>query len=124
MMPPAHPTILVVEDETDLRDGIRDALELNGYSVLAARDGVEALELLNDFVPCMVLLDLVMPRMDGWDLCETLRGRPTFEQVPIIVHSSSTRTAPSGATRVIAKPLSYEGLLELVATHCSRARPA
>ena len=118
-----RPIILVVEDETDLRDGIRDALELNGFSVVAAEDGQDALERIELLQrPCAILLDLVMPRMNGWDLCAALRQRPGYEDVPIIVHSSSPLPPPSGATRVVTKPLSFDQLLSLVSEYCPRAR--
>lgn len=120
---PQRPTILVIEDEADLREGIRDALELNGYTVVAATDGQDALEQLESLQPpCIVLMDLVMPRMNGWELCEALRLRPGYRDVPIIVHSSSPLPAPGGATRVVTKPLTFTKLLGLVSEYCPSTR--
>lgn len=114
-------TVLIVEDEEELREGMRDALELNGYEVLAARDGLEAIEGLDgNRRICLVLLDLVMPRMNGWDFYAALRALPGYSDVPVIVHSSSFQPAPQGVTRVLTKPLSFRQLMSVVGEHCSR----
>lgn len=113
-------TVLVVEDEEDLRELMREALELNGYSVVTAREGSDALDKLtqiNDL--CLILLDLLMPGMNGWDLFERVRARPELASVPIIIHSSATGQAPRGATRVLQKPLMLDRLLSTVQEYCS-----
>lgn len=112
-------TVLLVEDEEELRETMRDALELNGYAVVAARDGQAALEELDhiDHV-CMVLLDLLMPRMNGWDFLEKMRERPALAEVPVIVHSSAPSRAPKGVTRVLQKPIEFERLLSVVREFC------
>jgi CheY-like chemotaxis protein len=114
-------TVLVVEDEEELRESMREALELNGYSVVAARDGQEALEELDriDHI-CLVLLDLVMPRMNGWDFLARLRERSALVDVPVIIHSSvQKQAAPKGVTRVLPKPLAFEKLLLVVQEFCA-----
>ena len=112
-------TVLLVEDEADLRETIRDALELNGYAVVAAQDGQEALEELDRLGDiCMVLLDLLMPRMNGWDFLDKMRERPALADVPVIVHSSAPR-APQGATRVLQKPVDFDRLLSVVREYCA-----
>ncbi len=112
-------TILLVEDEEDLRELMRDALELNGYVVVAASDGQEALEGLDSIASLgLVLLDLVMPRLNGWDFYQQLRARPALADVPVIVHSSSPTHAPAGVTRVLQKPIEFERLLSIVQEYC------
>jgi CheY-like chemotaxis protein len=113
-------TVLLVEDEEELRETMRDALELNGYAVVAAQDGQAALEELDhiDHV-CMVLLDLLMPRMNGWDFLEKMRARPALAEVPVIVHSSAPGRAPRGVTRVLQKPIEFERLLSVVREFCA-----
>jgi CheY-like chemotaxis protein len=113
-------TVLVVEDEEELRDVLRESLELNGYNVVAVGDGEQALaELERIEQVCLVLLDLVMPRMNGWDFFDKLRGRANLADVPVIVHTSSPRLAPAGATRVLKKPFEFERLLSLVKEFCA-----
>jgi CheY-like chemotaxis protein len=115
-------TVLLVEDEEDLRETMREALELNGYAVVAARDGQEALEELDRIEHiCVVLLDLVMPRMNGWDFFARMRERATLADVPVIIHSSAPKQAPPGVTRVLAKPLAFDQLLSVVREFCAAA---
>lgn len=112
-------TVLVVEDELELREMMKDALQLNGYSVVAAEDGQDALDKLAaiDHL-CLVILDLIMPVMDGWTFMEKLRARAELASVPVIVHSSAPGRAPAGATRVFQKPMVFERLLSVVREHC------
>ena len=113
-------TVLLVEDEEDLREMIRDALELNGYAVVAAKEGKEALEEIEHIESvCLVLLDLLMPGMNGWDFFEKLRQRPKFADVPVVIHSSVPDRAPQGVNRVIQKPLRLDGLLSVVREYCA-----
>jgi CheY-like chemotaxis protein len=112
-------TVLLVEDEDDLRETMRDALEFNGYAVVAATDGLAALEELDRIDDiCLVLLDLLMPRMNGWDFLEQLRARPALAGVPVVVHSSAPSPAPQGATRILQKPLELQRLLAVVRELC------
>src|SRR3569832_2381426 len=98
-------TVLVVEDEEDLREMMREALELNGYAVVTAQDGRQALAQLSSIEQlCLILMDLLMPGMNGWDLFQELRRRSELEHVPIIIYSSAANRAPDGATRVQQKP--------------------
>jgi two-component system chemotaxis response regulator CheY len=116
---PAH-TVLIVEDEEDLRELMRDALQMRGYSVVTAEEGTDALRKLEDLgPPCLILLDLLMPGMNGWDFFEKMRQRPGFASVPVIIHSSAATRAPDGAARVIQKPLAFDRLVSIVAEFCS-----
>lgn len=113
-------TVLVVEDEEDLREMIREALELNGYTVVTAADGQQALVRLSGIQHlCLVLLDLLMPTMNGWDLFQELKGRSQLDGVPIVVYSSVAGRAPKGATRTLQKPLSFGELLSTVREYCA-----
>src|SRR5262245_9174463 len=95
-------TVLIVEDEKELREMLCEALELNGYNVVPAIEGGAALKALEriDHV-CLVLLDLLMPGMNGWDFFAQMRSQPKYATVPVIVHSSVAGSAPQGATRVL-----------------------
>src|ERR1700753_2100429 len=108
-------TVLVVEDEEELRETMPDALELNGYTVVAAHDGQAALEELDRIEHiCMVLLDLLMPRMNGWDFLEKRGQRRGLHRVRVITHSSAPSQAPRGVPRVLQKPMEFERLLSVV----------
>jgi two-component system response regulator VicR len=114
-------TILVVEDEKDLREMMCEALELNGYTVVGAVEGKTALDALARIEhPCLVLLDLLMPGMNGWDFFREMRARPAFAEVPVVVHSSAPGAAPQGVTRVLTKPMELSRLLEIVRQYCTK----
>jgi CheY-like chemotaxis protein len=113
-------TVLLVEDDDELRESMRELLEGNGYTVVAASDGQEALDALARVEHlCVVLLDLLMPRMNGWDFFEKLRERPELTGVPVIVQSSAPSRAPAGVTRVLKKPVEPELLVSVVRQYCA-----
>src|SRR4051812_34533266 len=93
----AH-TVLIVEDDVDLRETMTEALEMKGYCVVAAEEGGDALRKLDAIgTPCVILMDLLMPGMNGWDLFERIRERPELAAVPVLIHSSASDRAPAGA---------------------------
>jgi CheY-like chemotaxis protein len=113
-------TVLVVEDDTDLREMVREVLELNGYAVVTAAEGQAALDALERIENlCLVLLDLLMPGMNGWDFCREMRALSKYATVPVVVHSSAPAGAPEGATRVLGKPVDIEHLLGVVREYCA-----
>lgn len=113
-------TVLVVEDEEELREMMRDALEMNGYTVVTADEGQAALDALERIEKvCLVLLDLLMPGMSGWEFFEKMRARPELASVPVVVHSSAPSRAPAGVTRVLQKPMDLERLLLVVREFCA-----
>jgi CheY-like chemotaxis protein len=115
-------TVLVVEDEDDLREMMREALELNGYSVVAASEGQRALdELAHIEHLCLVLLDLLMPGMNGWDFFAELRRRPELSHVPVVIQTSAPGHAPAGVTRVLQKPVMLDQLLQVVGMYCDKS---
>ena len=113
-------TVLLLEDELELRELMREVLELNGYSVVAVGDGREALDAMERIEHiCVVLLDLLMPHMNGWDFYEKLRERPGLASVPVVVHSSSPAQAPAGVTRVLRKPVQMDRLISVIHEYCA-----
>lgn len=76
--------ILLVDDEPDILDFLRYNLQKEGYQVYVANDGREGLQLAEEIKPDMVILDIMMPRMDGVELCRHLRGKPEFGQLIIV----------------------------------------
>jgi chemosensory pili system protein ChpA (sensor histidine kinase/response regulator) len=86
----AAPVILVVDDSLTVRKITSRLLEREGYQVLTAKDGVEALEQMKDMLPAVMLVDIEMPRMDGFELTRNVRSDPRTQDVPIIIISSRT----------------------------------
>lgn len=113
-------TVLIVEDDESLRELMCEALELSGYDVVAAGNGREALAAMAriDHV-CLVLLDLLMPVMNGWEFLDEVQTRPALAAVPVVVHTSEPAQAPSG-TRVLQKPTKLERLLSVVHEYCAQ----
>jgi CheY-like chemotaxis protein len=115
-------TVLIVEDEVELRELMQVALERKGYEVIAVSDGRAALDAIPSIERlCLVLLDLLMPGMNGWEFVAQARTQPQLAEVPIIVHSSATNEAPAGATAVLRKPIKLERLLSVVGQYCEPA---
>ncbi|MBV8493032.1 MAG: hybrid sensor histidine kinase/response regulator [Alphaproteobacteria bacterium] len=111
--PPESATILVVDDDPVVSSLMRATLKSAGFTVLAAGDGVEGCRLYEEHHPDLLLVDLVMPRMDGFELCRTLRDQPESAYVPIVVVTglddlpSIARAYDAGATDFIPKPVNW-----------------
>ena len=86
----AHPTVMVVDDSLTVRRATERLLTREGFTVITARDGVNALELLQKAVPAAMLVDIEMPRMDGFDLTRNVRADERLKDVPIIMITSRT----------------------------------
>jgi chemosensory pili system protein ChpA (sensor histidine kinase/response regulator) len=117
----AAPLVLVVDDSLTVRKITGRLLEREGYRVLTAKDGVDALEQLRGELPAIMLVDIEMPRMDGFDLTRNVRGDPRTMEIPIIMISS--RTAPKHRSRAtelgvnvfLGKPYEESELLREIA---------
>jgi two-component system chemotaxis response regulator CheY len=113
----AQSVILVVEDEAESRDTLRELLELEGYTVKTAADGRAALEVLETIEPCVVLLDLVMPVMDGWQVIDRLRADGRLAKMNVLVTTSAKHRAPADLP-VLEKPLNLDKLIRIVDSVC------
>ena len=114
-------TILVVEDDHDIRVGVRTLLEDEGFRVLTVTDGRSALDLLEraSEPPRLILLDLMLPVMDGWRFAELLRKRPRLARIPIVIMSAYEEPPPpDGIVGFLKKPVDAEALLRLMAPYC------
>jgi two-component system alkaline phosphatase synthesis response regulator PhoP len=78
-------SILIVDDDPDILDGILVILESRDYQLRSARDGIQCLTLLKEEVPDLLILDLLMPRMDGWGVIREVRSDPRYANMPIMV---------------------------------------
>ena len=103
-------TVLVVEDSVTQREMITDLLKGSGLNVTVASDGVEALEQIQGHRPDLVVLDIVMPRMNGYEVCRRLKADPNTQGVPVVMCSSKGEEfdrywgMKQGADAYIAKP--------------------
>ncbi len=105
-------SVLIVEDDHDIRECISELLATQGFQVHQASDGREGLELLESTRPGVVVLDLMMPVMTGWEFLEEQKRRPTVARVPVVVVTASDST-PDVAC-ILRKPLDIEELFEAV----------
>jgi CheY-like chemotaxis protein len=108
--------VLVVDDDASIRELLSTALEDDGYEVVPASNGKDALSVVERWRPDVIVLDLMMPIMDGWTFAKRLRER---EEIPLVVLSAANdlgRHAKAlGAADVIAKPFDLDQLLPKVA---------
>jgi chemosensory pili system protein ChpA (sensor histidine kinase/response regulator) len=120
------PMIMVVDDSLTVRKVTSRLLEREGYRVVTAKDGVDALEQMADSRPTVMLVDIEMPRMDGFDLTRHVRADARSREIPIIFISSRTaekhrsRAAQVGVNAFLGKPYPEAELLELVAKYSAR----
>src|SRR4051812_49339778 len=111
-------TVLVVDDEPDIRYLVKVNLELDGHTVRTAANGAEALEEVRREAPDVVLLDVMMPEVDGWTVLETMKGEPDpdVRTIPIVMLTAfggdegEVRSGIEGAIRYLTKPISPEAL--------------
>lgn len=114
-------TILIADDSANIRTIMKYSLLRLGYDVIEATDGYEAVRLARQLCPDVIVLDLCMPGIDGWEVAARLRGDPALEEVPIIAMtaydvSTVKRSAESvGCRQVIAKPFQMAELTDAVA---------
>ncbi len=115
---PFGKTILVVDDSPTVRKLIAGKLEKSGHTVQCAVDGVEAIEMLHGSLPDLVLLDITMPRMDGYDVCKEIRQNPAAANLPVVMISGKdgffdkVRGRMAGATGYVTKPFGPETLMK------------
>lgn len=110
--------VLVVDDDRDIREALVQILTEEGFDVTSAKDGVEALEQIARRTPDVVLLDLMMPIMNGWQVLQTLRGSVRYAKLPVVVLSA---LRAEGCSDYIQKPVSLDRLLNLLEVLRARA---
>ncbi len=124
----AAPIVMVVDDSLTVRKITSRLLEREGYQVLTAKDGIDALQQLKDNLPAVMLVDIEMPRMDGFDLTKNVRGDPRTAAVPIVIISSRTadkhrnQAAQLGVNAFLGKPYQESELLQHIASFIAASR--
>lgn len=111
-------SVLVVDDEPMTRDLLRMMLEHARFNVLEAEDGLEALEKVKQHRPDLIVLDVMMPNMDGLTVCRILRGQEATAELPIVMLSAKISPEDieaglrAGATSYLTKPVSRKDLIQ------------
>lgn len=112
--------VLIVDDSPTVLEKIVTILQKHGLVVQVAHDGIEAIEMLKQYHPDIVVLDIVMPRMNGYELCRRLKGDPKTQDVPVVICSEKGEefdrywAMKQGADAYIAKPFQEKELLATI----------
>ncbi len=112
--------ILIVEDETALSEMIKIRLEKNGYEVISPFDGAQALEMARQQNPSLIILDLMLPKIDGYKVCRMLKFDEKYKKIPIILFTARVQESDKklgeqvGADAYITKPFDPETLLSKI----------
>jgi CheY-like chemotaxis protein len=113
-------TVLIVEDETNIRKLAKANLSARGYNVIEAPNATEGLRQLQDGSPAILLLDIKLPDMSGWDLLSIVAQDPKIASIPVIVMTASAvndnivMTGRANVVRVLSKPLDIYKLIDAV----------
>ena len=114
------PKVLVIENEPNVRKLMTTNLTTSGYQVLVASDGEEGIKLAQQECPDLILLDVMLPGISGWDVLTTIKTTPQLQKVPVIImtasvqESSEDKALAMGAIGYLAKPFDIDRLLHQV----------
>ena len=120
---PAQNIILIADDSPTICRLVAATLKRQNYQVVAAKDGLEALAKLNEIRPNLILLDIIMPHLDGYQLCKIIRGNKETKHIPVVMLSGKdgffdkVKGRIAGATDYITKPFEPDALLRCVAKY-------
>ncbi len=115
--------ILIVDDEPDLVETIRFALELEGYKVLVAVNGEEGLNTARQEKPDLILLDLMLPKLDGYKVCRLLKFDERYKSIPILMLTARTQDKDrilgkeTGANEYLTKPFDMDELMAKIKSY-------
>ena len=121
--------ILVIDDSNTIRRSAEMFLRQAGYDVILAEDGFDALAKIADHQPDLVFVDIMMPRLDGYQTCALIKKNSRFHAMPVIMLSSKdglfdrARGRMVGSDQYLTKPFTKDSLLKAVATHVKAAAP-
>ena len=115
--------VLVIDDSNTIRRSAELFLKQAGYDVILAEDGFDALAKISDYRPHVIFVDIMMPRLDGYQTCALIKQNPNLKATPVIMLSSKdgvfdrARGRLAGSDRYLTKPFTKEGLLEAISLH-------
>jgi CheY-like chemotaxis protein len=125
---PSSWTVLLVEDEPDNLEVLVDAVEYHGMSALSAANGLEGLKVLEENLPTLILLDLSMPKMDGWVMHKQVKADPRTQQIPVVALTAHAMTGDkekvlaAGFDGYLTKPISIASFLKDLRQAMDRAK--
>ncbi len=100
--------ILIVDDDPDLVESVRIILESKGYEVEAAYDGVEGLQKVKEFNPDLIVLDVMMPKKNGYEVCKELKSDPKYSNIPILLLTAVVSQIPSSSQYTLDQGMETE----------------
>lgn len=112
--------ILIVDDEPNILLSLEFLMKKNGFEVYIARDGEEALNIIQNEIPQMVILDIMMPKVDGYEVCQHIRGHEQLQHIKVIFLTAKTKESDiqkgleMGADMYVTKPFSTKDLISKV----------
>ena len=115
--------VLVVDDSGTIRKTAETILKKEGYTVASAEDGFAAFSQIIEFKPSIIFLDIMMPRLDGYQVCSVIKSNPDFQNIPVLMLSSKdsifdkARGKIVGANHFMTKPFSRDELLGAIANY-------
>jgi DNA-binding response OmpR family regulator len=126
----SEPLILLVDDEPNILETVAFILEMEGFRVVTAEDGDEAVEQVRRLQPPVVLLDAMIPRRDGFDVCRTIKSDPELSGTTVVMHTACgqradrERAVAAGADYYVTKPFDEEELVALLVQLTGHGREA
>lgn len=113
-------TILIVDDSPVVVEAVRDALDKDGYNVLTAGDGIEGLDMIKQNHVDLILLDIDMPRMNGYQLCKLIKRDDKFKNIPVVMLTAKSADTDrmwgvkAGTDEYLTKPFNYAKVKEIM----------
>jgi DNA-binding response OmpR family regulator len=118
--------IMIVDDEADLVETVRFPLEMEGFNVMVSYNGEDALNKAREESPDLIILDLMLPKLDGYKVCRLLKFDEKYKHIPILMLTAKTQDkdkilgTETGANEYITKPFEMDDLLEKVKTYLNK----
>jgi len=110
--------ILLVDDDVDLLDAFKESLEIQGYSIITATNGINAVESYKQKIPCITFMDIKMPKMDGYDAFSKIRELDPNAKVVFITGNANTEKTKiaknNGLIEILYKPVTSENIVKLI----------